>query len=272
MTELADVLDPVAEVRAHVRVEVGELQGLATFRGDAQLAAGALCDLNRLGSALLDRHPPEEGEVAVVLGAKGKAVDLDRVRAGREPRQLRGKALLRSGEADEPRCRVERDGVLVEDARVTGERPVGGVDERRLARRCERDGEEPGMVVDEIELVMPREAREDMLELDRHLADPGARRLVVDGLECCRRPGVTRGEERDVDACRRQAVRQQADDGLGPTVLRRRDRKPRRRDHPDAHQTPSPNCTLGVYREDPALNAAGLPSTRQRGREVPADS
>ena len=97
------------------------------------------------------------------------------------------------------------------------------------------------MVVEKIELVVTRETREDMLELHRHLADPGAGRLAVNELELRDRPRVTRGEQRHVYARPRQAVREQADDRLGAAVLRRRHRKPGRRDHPDAHLTPSPS-------------------------------
>ena len=74
MAELADVLDPVAEVWANVSVEIGELQRLAALGGDPELASGGHGDLDRLGSTLLERHPAEEGEVSVVLGAKREAV------------------------------------------------------------------------------------------------------------------------------------------------------------------------------------------------------
>ena len=76
--------------------------------------------------------------------------------------------------------------LLVEVARMAVDRAVHRVHERRRQERPEREAHQPGVVVDDVEVVVPREAVERVLELPERLADPLARRLLEDGRQLAR--------------------------------------------------------------------------------------
>ena len=65
---LADVLDVVAQVRAHGRVEVLVLDRVVDLAGQLQRQPRLAGDPHRVARALVGRHPAQEQQVAVVPG------------------------------------------------------------------------------------------------------------------------------------------------------------------------------------------------------------
>ena len=125
--------------------------------------------------------------------------------------------------------------LLVELARRAGQRPVHGVDERRLQLRAEREAHQAGVVVHDVELAVALEAAERVLKLPEGLADPLARRAPEGVRELRARLRVAGREERDLVARVGEAVREQGDDPLDAAVAGRRHREPDGTEDRDLH-------------------------------------
>ena len=85
---LAEVLDAPAEIRPHVRLEVLLLERLAHLAGDLERQPGLLRDLDRAVAALVGAQAAEEEEVVAAVRLHGIRVEVERVRAVRDPGQV----------------------------------------------------------------------------------------------------------------------------------------------------------------------------------------
>ena len=214
-------------------VEVRLLGRLGALAGDLERQPRLERDRDGAVRALVRAHPPEEEQVVALLGVVRVEGEVERVRDVRDPGQLRPRLALAERERDQLRVRRHAHDLLVEVARVAVDRPVHGVHERRRQQRPDREAEQAGVVVDDVEVVVPREAVERVLELPEGLADPLARRLLEDGRELRARARVAGGEERDVVPGVGEPVREQRDDPLDPAVAGRRHREPDRAEDGD---------------------------------------
>ncbi len=147
-------------------------------------------------------------------------VEVEGVGAVGEPRQVRLGAPLRQRQRDQVRARRHPADGLVELADLVLERAVGRVHDCRRGERTEGEAEEPGVVVHDVESPCGSllEAGNRVVELPERLADPLARRHVVDALQLGGGARVAGGEESDVDPGLDEALREQVHDPLDPSV------------------------------------------------------
>src|SRR6185369_17405404 len=127
----------------------------------------------------------------------------------------------------------------VEESWLPAERPVHGVHDRGLDNAAEHCAERPGVVVDDVEVIRPLEAREGMTKLDLGVAYLLRRRLVVDGDELGLRARVPGGEERHLVSGADKPLGEKRDNPLDPAVARWRYRKPDWAENGDLHSTAS---------------------------------
>ena len=133
-------------------------------------------------------------------------VEIDRVRAARDPGQVRTGPSLVERQRDQPQLGGDADDLLVDRCSLLVERTVHRVDDGdgHGARECGRD--QSRVVADDVELVRAGQAREGMVELGRRLTDACRRSPLVDRSEPCACPRVARCKQRYVVACRDQSV------------------------------------------------------------------
>ena len=180
MADLADVLDRAAEVRADELVEVADLERLSALGRDLQREAGLQRHRERPVGALVRAHAAEEDEVlAAGLAPEREHREVERVRAVRDPRELRLRLALVHRDGDQLRVRCQLDDLLVHPAGLAVERAVDGVAERRLDEPAKREPEHSRVVVEDVELACAAGRRAGgMLHLPVRVSDPLARRRV----------------------------------------------------------------------------------------------
>ena len=126
--DLSDVDGVVAEQRFDVLGEEAALGRIPHLAGQADRHAGAAGHTDRAVGALLRRHPPQPGDVSAPrVFDQNVAVDIDRVRQVRRPRQAGCRIALRVRQRCEPGLGRRRHGPLVERRAAVGQRPVDGV-------------------------------------------------------------------------------------------------------------------------------------------------
>ena len=177
--------------------------------------------------SLVRAHAAEEDEV-VAAGLAPERVhrEVERVRAVRDPGEVRLRLALVHRDGDELRLRRELEHLLVEPAGLPVERPVHRVAEGHVHEPAEGEAEHPRVVVEDVELVGLPERMDRVLHLPVRVPDPLARRRVEDGLEPSAGLRVARCEERHVVPRVDEPVGEQCDHPLGPAVRLRRHREP----------------------------------------------
>ena len=223
--DLAEVLDVVAEVGRDLALEVLALELVVHLAGDLQRRAGLPGDLDGARGALVGREASQEQQVVAAPGAERVGVEVERVRAVVEPRQLGRRAPLVHGQRDVAQARVELGDLAVDAAHLAVQRAVDRVAHGHGAERGQRRGEQPGVVVDEVEVVGVVPGGEGVLELRNRSARCGrtaARRTSRRARPSSRSRRRRRGRPRDP---RRRARRRAA---RRPTRCRRSARAGRR--------------------------------------------
>ena len=130
--DLAHVGDLAAQARLHLRLEVALLLGAPQLAREQQRHAGRARDLDRRDRALVDRHATEPEQVlAAGVRPAGMVVERDRVGNRRGPGQVGAGPAMAFRQRDERGAGRELADAPVERPRLTGERPVHRVQERR---------------------------------------------------------------------------------------------------------------------------------------------
>ena len=208
--------------------------GVADFRGDAELHAGASRDLDRREDPLVGADSPEKREV---IAARPRAIDVrEPVMDGAHPRRPRHRRALRIGDRDE-RHPVER--VI--------ERPDVGQVEPTVQRRhvrhvlalSHRKVEVVAMEVHDVEVGAPAVNLLEHGEVGRDsvgaAAEPKRARRGRDELRARGRVGAR--EERHVVSLCHQRLGEVSDDALGSAVELRWNALVEGRDLRDAERT-----------------------------------
>src|SRR5919201_6273986 len=183
MRHLAEILDAVEKVRLDELVEVLALLRLLHLSGDLERQSGLHRDGDGTMRALVRAEAAEKEEVVATVWLAGIDGEVERVMAVGDPVQVWLRLPLVHRDRDQAEARRELRNHLVDLPRLALERTVHRMDERCRRRRAERRAEHPGVVVDDVELLGARKARECMLQLPERAADLTARRLGEDGRE-----------------------------------------------------------------------------------------
>jgi hypothetical protein len=184
-----------------------------------------------------------------------------------------GPGPLTLGDGHEP---VPAGDAPIQHRGLVGERPVQGVHAGAVGHGPDADPDRPAVVVQDVELVATLIGRHGMGGLEPGVTDSVGRRLLVQGRDQPG-PGVgpRGGEQGDRMAAVNEAVGEQRDHPLDPTVAAGRDGIPGRSDESDAHGTSSlrhdrtePGYPVRRQTKQPGtseVEAVGVPS-RPSGR------
>ena len=132
---LAEVLDPVAEVRLDELLVVLALLRLAPLSRDLERHPRLHRDRDRAMRALVRAHATEEEEVVAAVRLAGIERELERVGDVRDPGQVGPRLALVQRDRDHPDLRRNPRDLLVDRPGLAVERPVEGVDDRASPRR-----------------------------------------------------------------------------------------------------------------------------------------
>ena len=187
-------------------------------------------------STLVRTHASEEDEiVAPRLATKRVQREVERVRAVGDPRERGPRRALVERDGDQIRTRGKREDVVVERAWQAVERSMDRVAERHVEQSAQREPEQAGVIVHDVELARPAEGKDHVPKLPERMTDPLARGSREHGVQPRARLRLARGEERHVVPVGDEPVREQRDDALDASVRLGRDRKPHWTDEPDFH-------------------------------------
>jgi hypothetical protein len=229
---LAEVLDPVAQERLDLSLEVRGLPRLAHLAGEkdgnARLPGG---DDGPVG-ALLGHHATEEHAVVALAGADREVIDVDSVVDDAGDGQAGIGLELDVGDGD------ERDPVRdapVEVDQLDVERSVDGGHDRDVRQRGRVGRADHRVVVDEVTVAHSLVGGEDVTELGHGEADPVPLRLLQQPLGRDGAGRVARGEQQDLVAGGHQAAAQAVDGLFDPAIEVGRDGGPRGGDDANLH-------------------------------------